>query len=224
MRLGLFVLFAASTFGQAKPDAAEILAKVKDTWKDLKTYDLNLEIRLGDPSGAEQREGLRVAASIGPDRYRVVYGGLPGAETTATDGTMIYDGATFWVYLPLRNEYRMGPMAPDKLGRDAKPEKVNTDTGIGQYMQLVGRFNGSHLLREESLSIDGGKADCFVIEKDAGGKMWIDKRNYHVLRAEEVDADGSTSTAVIRIKLNEPLSDDLFKFAPPPGARNLGTP
>ncbi|HEY1759567.1 MAG TPA: DUF2092 domain-containing protein [Bryobacteraceae bacterium] len=223
MRLGLLVLFAASAFAQAKPDAAEILAKVKDTLKDIKSYDLDLEITVRDSTtGLEQSSGVRVASAIEPERYRVVYS---GDDASGPEGTMIYDGSIFTVYLPVRNEYRTDAIVPDKLGRDAKPSKVNSDTGIGQYVKLVERFASSHLLREESISNGGGApADCYLIEKETGGKMWIDKSNYHILRAEEIDPDGTSSVAVIGLKLNEPLSDDLFKFVPPPGARNLGKP
>jgi len=47
--------------------------------------------------------------------------------------------------------------------------------------------------------------------------LWIDKKTFHVLRIEGSGASEVFST----VKLNEPLSDDLFKFEPPAGARKL---
>jgi outer membrane lipoprotein-sorting protein len=227
MRLGLFVLFAASAVAQAKPDAADILAKVRETWKDLKSYDVDYSITLRDPkNGKEQSGRVRVAAAIEPDRYRMELNGTIDASDPALDGaTAIYDGSTFSIYLPKRNEYSTSTIAADKLGRDLEPSKVNVDEGIGQYTRLTDRFESGRFLGEETISTpSGARADCFVIGNESGERMWIDKSNYHVLRTEIVDLGGNHSTMVISIKMNEPLSDDLFKFAPPPGARNLGKP
>ena len=227
IRLGIFVLFAASAFAQAKPDAAEILAKVKDTWKDLKSYDLDFAISLRDPkTGKEESGKIRVIAAIELNRYRVEVSGLVGLFDPSFDGvTAIYDGSTFWIYDPKRNEYRTDRNTVDDPGRNPSPSKVINAEGLGQYVRLVERFDDGHLVREETITNgSGNRAECFVIEKNPGMLMWIDKSNYHVLRVEQSEYDGSRSTTVLRVKLNEPLSDDLFKFAPPPGARSLGQP
>ena len=46
---------------------------------------------------------------------------------------------------------------------------------------------------------------------------WVDKRTFYVLRLEH---PGGTTTFQT-VKMNEPLSDDLFKFVPPEGSRKL---
>jgi outer membrane lipoprotein-sorting protein len=231
IRFGMFVLLVGTAFAQTQPDAVEILAKVKATWMDLKSYDFDWTTTLhNSKSGSDETVRIRVASAIEPDRYRVEMHGIDlrpddaDASTPSLDGSvMTYDGSIFSIYAPAPNEYRTAMITAENLGRDAKPSKVNIDEGIGQYARLVEGFEGAHFLRQETISNGGGAiADCFVIEKAPGEMMWIDKSNYHVVRMEQSEIDGAHLTAVISVKLNESLPDDLFKFVPPPGARNLG--
>jgi outer membrane lipoprotein-sorting protein len=217
-------LFAGTALAQAQPDAAEILAKVKGTWKDLKSYEVEFSGALRDPkTGKEQTGAIRIASVIELDRYRMESRGYAINSDPPVDELIgIYDGATFWIYAPKRNEYRTEEISVDRAGIALKPSKVMDAEWLGQYIRTVERFANSRFLREETISIgDGGRADCFVIGNESGETIWIDKSNHHVLRAEEVEPDGNHATMVISINMNERLSDELFKFVPPPGARNL---
>jgi hypothetical protein len=96
-----------------------------------------------------------------------------------------------------------GKSPSDKLGRDAKPSKVNIDEGIGQYTRLIDRTDQPHLRPDGTITdADGARMDRVVVEMTAGRVLWIDKDNFHIVRAES----------------------DIASSMPPRGARNISEP
>jgi outer membrane lipoprotein-sorting protein len=219
------VLFSLTVSAQAQPDAAEILKKVGETCKDVKQYEIEADMNLPDPETKKNLSGYLRLVFRTPDRYRTEMKGsflnigVQPDEGIPEEMLDVYDGSNLWVYVPKTNEYRVY-VTPD-LPRDGSPEATDLYMGIGLYRH-AGEFGGQpKFLREERIAAGGGTADCFVIERPLQGTasmtLWIDKHNFNVLRV-----DGSDASEVFRtVKLDEPLSDDLFKFEPPPGAKKL---
>jgi outer membrane lipoprotein-sorting protein len=230
IRFGLLVVFSYAAFAQTQPDAAEILKKVSETYKDVSQYEVESTVTIHDPSSGRDLSGSTRIAFKGPDKYREEAKGslltliADPSKPVVDEAITVYDGSKMWVYVPKSNEYRV--YAVPKLPRDSRPEDADLFMGIGPYRHAVEAFAPGHFLREERIA-SGGTADCFVIEATgpgAGALLWIDKNNYHVLRVDSA-AEGYGSSQVFKtVKLNEPLSDDLFKFVPPPGATKLGEP
>ena len=62
MRIGLVVFFLGAAFAQTQPDAAEILKRVTDAYRDASQYDLESVVTLHDPvSGRDLSGSMRIA-------------------------------------------------------------------------------------------------------------------------------------------------------------------
>ena len=82
-----------------------------------------------------------------------------------------------------------------------------------QEMLLWPSFFGMRISRSTE-----GNVACYVVslsDRNTQYTWWIDNKNSQVVRE---DSD-KVSTIFTTIKLGEALPDELFKFAPPPGAR-----
>ncbi len=118
--------------------------------------------------------------------------------------------------------------------------------GVGIDMFEVGiadRVRQAEILREEGVELEGKDVECYVVrveyeqskdETDALPEIktyWIDKNRFIVLRENweyhaEVKSDivgGSMnikhSANLTKVRLNEPVADELFVFTPPAGAK-----
>ena len=138
---------------------------------------------------------------------------------------IVYDGSFLWFYIPKSNQYGSVPAGnlraddPGDSG-DMRPEFVREVTNA--FSRLAESSKDAKLLREDALQIEGNKAACYVVsftDKENRGSVtvWIDEKNFHLLRLETPEGTATYSVD----KLDEPLSDDLFKFTPPAGAKKI---
>lgn len=229
IRFSLFALFLHAAVAQTQPNVAEILTKVGATYKAASQYEFEFE-------GTESIGANTVAlhghvAFRAPDKYRME-GAMPGLTAPGPDageeGVIIDDGSTLWFYFPKPNQYGSIPAstltadAPGDLG-DLRPEAMDHFMAW-RYRGAADFIDGAKFLREESLEIAGRKIDCYVVtllpeKRGRTYTWWIEKKTSHIQRE-----DGAGNSHVFTsIKLGEPLSDDLFKFEPPPGAKKLET-
>jgi outer membrane lipoprotein-sorting protein len=135
----------------------------------------------------------------------------------------VFDGSTLWELFPVRKEYfRFAPPLPD----GTSSRDVDRFPGIRTYADIMDIFSREggvsiRVVREESLVTGSDAVDCFVIElayQDRTHTLWVDKKQYYVLRADE---EGETSTVYEMVKLNVPLPDELFKFETPAGSTEV---
>jgi outer membrane lipoprotein-sorting protein len=132
--------------------------------------------------------------------------------------------------MPKANQYSSIPGdkltagAPGDLG-DGRAEFMDYSMML-RYRGAQDFANGAKLIRQEPVDFAGKKLDCYVLQvvptsDESRNKepytWWVDKSGYRILRE---DSPGSSDMFKV-IRLNEPLSDDLFKFTPPPGARRF---
>lgn len=229
VHFGLMVLCLRAAIAQlppnavpAKPDVAEILEKVIETYKNVSQYEIESTVSLRNQKTGQFELGVSRIAFKSPDKYRVQMEGAPlnqdrdPSDPVVDEGIAVYDGANLRAYNPKSNEYRVY-VAPH-LPRDSSPEAVDLYMGIGMYRRPDGFpfLARAQFLREDRATTESGSVDCFVIG-DRESALWIDKRTYHVLR---MDGDGVSQVFKV-IKLDEPVSDDLFKFVPPLGSKKL---
>jgi outer membrane lipoprotein-sorting protein len=227
IRVVLFGLCFGGAFAQTQPDVAEILQRVTEAYKNVSQYEVEVSATVHDT--VTNQDVLRSMRFVfkAPDKYRLETKGdslAPGMSKggpAIDEAVMVYDGSKLWAYSPKSNEYRVY-VAP-QLPRDSSPPAADLYMGIGLYRRADQTFSRARLLREETISADGGKADCFVLTQDPPGRsgtLWIEKNTYHVLQM----GDASGMAVFKNVKLNDPLSDDLFKFKPPRGARKVEGP
>jgi hypothetical protein len=107
-----------------------------------------------------------------------------------------------------------------------------------RFRNFVKVANRANFVREERIPFDGNSVDCYVIQIDTDSpptqrpsselyRWWVDKKRYLVLREdlehkparpdEPPPISGSAVYSVARI--NEPIDESLFVFAPPADAR-----
>jgi len=131
---------------------------------------------------------------------------------------IISNGQSFWFYLPDDNQVMVSDVSKDFLERT--PLAFLAGEGdLARDFKLL-NFN-------ESVS---PKEDHYVVElapkePQAGLSklsLTVDKKTYHVLQADVIDAMGNvTRTRFLDIKTNLNLPDSFFHFTIPPGAEVL---
>jgi outer membrane lipoprotein carrier protein len=131
---------------------------------------------------------------------------------------IISNGQTFWFYLPDDNQVMVSDLSKEFL--EKTPLAFLAGEGdLSRDFNLL-NFN-------ESVS---PKEDHYVVElapkePQAGLSklsLTVDKKTYHILQAEVVDAMGNvTRTRFLDTKTNLNLPDSLFLFTIPPGAEVL---
>jgi len=164
----LLVVFSSSVSAQTLPDAAEILRKVGETYKDAKQYEIEADFTLENPETKQtSRSHLRFAFRA-PDKYRAeAKGGLLNLDRQPGDPVIeelltVYDGANLWVYNPKSNEYRV--YVVPQLPRDSRPEDIDRLLGIGVYHRAAELWAAPTFLREESIAVGRETTDCLVVQ------------------------------------------------------------
>ena len=225
IQLGISVLTLSAALAQSKPDVAEILKNVSETYKGASQYELVMHRTETDPKTGEQKIFHFRTALKAPDRYRME-GAFPDSTGRGPIKGMdiVLDGARIWFYDPDLNEYSSYPASaigheiPDEL----EPSGIDFFT-MARFREAADHAGESSLLREEELEAGGRKIMCYVLyvaRRGGHDTWWVDK-SYRVVRE---DGDGA-STVYTTIKIGEPLSEKLFKFEPPSGAkRNVRSP
>jgi outer membrane lipoprotein-sorting protein len=235
IRFGLFALFLQAAAPQTRPDAAEILKKVGETYKGVSQYEFVADDTVVEKTGGPPIVAHMVFAFKAPNKYRMqgAVPGMSGKYPVLADALAIHDGSTLWFYFPKMNQY--GSFAASELTEDAgdlsdaSPKSMDLFL-MGRFRSVADHTAGSKFLREEAIEIAGAKIDCYVCRvvtvSPEGGEStftwWIDKKRYRVLREESVNAARTSTTVFTEMKLGEPLPDELFTFKPPAGARKAG--
>ena len=209
---------------QTQPDAAAILASVAKTYGPVSEYELEFEAS-GDSASPATYEITHIAFRS-PNQYRVELASQ--LRTPEKDGSasltsvMVFDGSRWWGYRPSLKLYRTETEDVSHLDADA--------LGIGSYRDPLGGFKrrggqAMRFLKVDRLSAGDGKShDCFVVELDfreGTNRLWIEKGTYFVLRSEQ---PGGSIISYRKIELNKHLSQETFRFTPPPGAQKAERP
>lgn len=220
--LALLGLCIGPALAQSQPDVVEILNKVKQAYtatnRDSKSYEIEETGTERDPaSGQTESFTLHLSFKL-PDQFKLEIKGDFG-EPGIDELQMISDGTTSWEWSPKTRQYR-SYKAADKVPDSVNPTVVDDEFGIWRFGFITSWGHDAKLIREDHLTFEGQSTDCWVIETPGskGGQFWIDKNSHYVLRL--VYSNG-TSMEYKTLKLNQPLSDELFKFQPPLDAKRV---
>lgn len=236
MRLSAsLVLFAIGVSAQSLPDAATLMQQAGSALKEHKTYQYVSEMTVSMDVGGKPITMTHTArtSAVNPDKLRVE------SESSMGGGvTMISDGEFTWTYFPILKQYT-------RKAALGGPESIMRSFGLGKMPDMTKLKEATRTLRAEAIEVDGEKRDCWVLETKLerlplpappGGEVldivmtrWLDKSLLMDLRSEMTGTMelGSTKTTMDQkmrihgIKLDESLSDSLFTFIPPAGAKEV---
>ncbi|HKX27407.1 MAG TPA: redoxin domain-containing protein [Blastocatellia bacterium] len=236
---------SSGSSAQTQPGAEEILRNVRETYRQLKTYQF--EYRKTSEQKTEM-EGL-IGESKQQAAGTVWVASSDRSRTEAKDSNnrlvKIVDGRITWTYVPALKAYTRREADAD--GKPSRQEwfDYSASEALG-YIRNYSALGSSpprskqtvNLLREEAIEIAGQKLNCYVIEISSpesgptkfSRQYWIEKNSYLVAREKYTSTTesrlGSTSSSSTiatfnYIKLNIPLADDLFFFEPPAGTEEV---
>ena len=209
-------LLSVPGLAQAPLSVGQILKKVTNTYASLTEWDFEATVTSTVEPGGQFTRPLRTAGK-GSSKRRIELGDAYSGRTL-----IVADGKNVWAYETQPNRY-------------TRKDQAQEPEGMLSYFEafiLAYRFGSAgesdaKLLRDESIEIGNTKADCYVIQFQpvrsprSVTTWWIDKRRFLVLRDDQ--AGGSdhsfvgSSTVWIKTQTSG-VPDDLFLFAPPPGA------
>jgi thiol-disulfide isomerase/thioredoxin len=225
--------FSAIVLGQDQKSVEDLLNKSAAVYKNLKGYRISAvnQVELAANGQVQFGETQLDLAALRPDKFRLL------RKDGAGDLVCVNDGETIFMYLPKQKQYSQRSGAT--VGGDEEEQTAPDDDPVAAAQQLlITRFEGlgklarySHVGRDETLKVDGKKAECWVVEvnlpKSPPHEFWIDKSSYLVDR--DVQLPSRTGNAVSakvtltlkKVEIDEPPNANLFEFAPPKNAKEV---
>jgi peroxiredoxin/outer membrane lipoprotein-sorting protein len=235
----LALLLAAPALAQAPAGELDLLHRVGEHYRGLKSFELHAKIliEVGVEGRRQARDLTLVLAWSRPGR---LYEELQDPE----QGSLrVSNGKETWTYLSAFGQYtREQAAAPDPTAMDSA--HVVSSGGIAANVLYTFRtldrgVKSARVLREETLSLDGGSRPCSVLElvyahpsaaagvEELPRLVWIDrerqlalKTQIHIRQSTQGQiADRVETATYTRAQLGGPVADSLFVFHPPAGAK-----
>jgi outer membrane lipoprotein-sorting protein/peroxiredoxin len=227
---------------QVEPEAMELLKKVAESYRNIKSYQLEgVEVWESRSTGMYYRtESAFVWAFEKPGKFRLETKSPAGNRSTA-----VSNGESIWNYSPSLEQYTKKSVQPS-------PKAGDTDTGARRVQNPLEKIGGTKItdlargarnMPEEVISIDGKPINCYVVEviyraprnSDMNASIivtyWIDKTRLIVIRKASkqkfisLPPDERTETIGLitfsLVKVDESLPASLFAFTPPEGIKEV---
>jgi len=124
---------------------------------------------------------------------------------------VVSNGEKMWIYDEKKNEVVVMDVG--------KYKQVNPD--YGQLVKDMLKRYDVKLLGSEKVA---GR-DCYVVQlipknnKEVEAKMWVDKEFWYPLKIEYSLGEIKSTMEYLNVEFNTGVSDDLFEFKPPKGAK-----
>jgi outer membrane lipoprotein-sorting protein len=235
---------------QQRSDAIRILAKVRDTYASLNSFQVEgIAVIESESERMHTKMDFRFAGDFdSPAKVRIE------TKNLVTALLVVSDGRATWVYIPATKTYSKVDLEESQMPTAGKehargPEAfmaASASAGLSFDMFQVGIADGvkeASILREEELELEGRKVACYVVrvryertKEETEGlpavkTYWIDRNRLIVLRESwesrgqiEIGTVGGVlstkqTTTLTKVRLNEPVPDELFVFVPPEGAK-----
>jgi cytochrome c biogenesis protein CcmG, thiol:disulfide interchange protein DsbE len=216
---------AVAPSAAAQMTASEVLARVSQSYRGLKTYEIHATETFTNVAG----RGFDVAQT--KLLLAVDAGGRLRLEREDAQNTVIVvsNGDARWSYAPALRQYTEQKVASgvvqDNRGDDQDAVSETQDVLVGHYRGIDRFGNQATLVRGAKVMSEGRMIDCYVVEirsKDALLKMWVDKERFLVLRQDRTtQAGASAKLEVKQFETSGPLGADVFNFTPPAGASEV---
>jgi outer membrane lipoprotein-sorting protein len=234
---------------QAQTEAMELLKKVAESYRNLKSYHFEgVEIRESRAEGTYSRaESPFIWALESPGKFRM--------ETKAPSSmrmTWVSDGQIAWNYNARLKQFtkKSAPPAQQAGGSEPGAPRKTLNAGIPSITDRIGGVRiadlarSAKILREEAISVGGHSINCYVVEAEGRAQnirgvslpppvttYWVDKARLIVLRKthkgtalyfpHEERMETSEQITLSLVKVDEPIAASLFTFTPPEGAKEV---
>jgi thiol-disulfide isomerase/thioredoxin len=221
----------APTAGET--DARALLERVSATYREFSSFRFEGVMTTRSQMGTRNQSGelAFLFAAAGGRRFRL---DMHGAML---DVTRISDGDTTWTYAPSLGQYTREATRVDS---GATLVAMTNAPPLLPYLDLSRNLVSATRTGQETLEASGRAIPCDVVEAifsppaGVGGRLgpvelWIDRVRGVVLRDERsMTIAASTAGDSLHVtqrtdyalaRLGEALPDTLFRFAPPPGAK-----
>jgi len=236
LRAGAVALCALLPVAAQTLSAPEILKRVSETYRNLKSIDVSAQ------QDVEVAAGGRSASGDSQFTFAMGEGGkyLLTMKASDRDYTMVSDGDTTWRYVPKTKQWSKEEVAAASSGGEdddddaqQSAEKQSHDPltelrsiFIDRYSALDRLGAAARLDRDDRVKVAGEKIDCYklVLSLPSGPhELLIDKQRFFVLRHTEVrkvalSGTGGVQRTTLTVKQLDtgapPAS--LFTFTPPP--------
>lgn len=247
--IGLVLVFARVGIAQTQQDALDILNKVGQTYRGVKTLQAegDLTTSMSGPDLQQNMTAHMLMTLGGSGKVRIE------SKTGMMNFLMVSDGQTTWLYMPALNKYAKFPTPPAATtGGPPIPGGMHGMDSLEKFGNIADNVKGAKLVRSETLQLDGIATDCYVIEFVSSGPsgsgtplaattmpkveedhetVWVDKSRLLVARVssrakitlpgESTPTETQSDLTFNKLSLDAPTPDDAFVFAPPAGASEL---
>ena len=210
----------------AQMPVAQLLARVSQTYRNLRTYEIQATENFSAPTGGgfnQAQTKLLLAEDEGGKLHLE-------RDTSNSKLVIVSNGENTWTYAPDVHQYTVQAVAADpgsgEEGEDSEdPVSTTENLLVGRYRGLERYADSATLARVDKVKAGGSKIDCYVVEmqiKNSRVDLWIDKERFVILRQQQATASGVSARLEIRqFAATGPLDADLFSFQPPPRSREV---
>ncbi len=247
--IGLMLIFASLGLAQTQQDALDILNKVGETYRGVKTLQAegDLTTAISGSSMQQNMTAHMIMTLGGSGKVRIE------SKTGPMNFLMVSDGQTTWLYMPALNKYAKFPTRANATsGGPSMPGGVHGMDSIENFGNIADNVKEAKLVRSETLQLDGIATDCYVIEvvpaspsasgapaataapakvEESRQTVWVDKSRLLVARVsshakvtlsgETTATETHTTLTFNKLALDGPIADDAFVFTPPAGATEM---
>lgn len=231
----------------AQDDAVQLLRRVSDTYKNMKSYHFESEHRIDRTSELHGSwdKGHTTLIVASPDRVRF--------ENVESSGSyyLVSDGKTLWRATGNTREYSItpltGPLAEVK-GGGGEAQLAQARLKISERdlaRKLDENLKSARILRDETLELQGRPVLCTVVRAEYSPPpgddfdhsitrtIWIDKQRMLLLQEETVRMGNFIPVLPFEqikernklrytfVSVDEPLADSLFTYTPPENFREV---
>lgn len=181
-----------------------VIERMQDRFARARTYQAHFE-----------KQFYWAVLDKGMARQGRIYTRKPGQfRVELDDGDLVVaDGQAIWAYSKANNQVLVTPYR----------EELRTPWEI-----LVEYAQGYQPVAVEEVSGDGRRAYLVTLQPRADAplptrlkrmRVWVDGKEWHLLRLEQVEANDDVRTYILRDhRTDQDLEDGLFRFTPPDGA------
>lgn len=203
----------------------DLLAHVSDTYRGLKTYQIEATNTYAAQFAEVQTKLLLAVDEAGKLRLE--------RDDGQNKIVVVSDGNTTWTYSPAVHQYSVLRAAAsvvqgtDDGGSDDSDDPVAQSETllVTRYRNLERFTDKAKLDSDQNVKLKGQKIACYVIEVQidkAHLKMWVDQERFLVLRQDQTDASGIFGKLEIKgFSTAGPLESDMFEFTPPGNTREV---
>ncbi len=200
----LLVLLSILLAGCTQMSAEEIAKKIEEKYDAIEDFKGTLKI-------TTEKNGKKVMEL----EYKYVFKKPNKIRMVSKDVLIVSNGEKMWIYDKKKNEVYI-------MDGAGKYSQVNPD--YGELVKDMLKHYNVKLLGSEKVS---GR-DCYVVQltpKNSENvviietKMWVDKEFWYPLKIESNMSDVKVTEEYLNVEFNTGVSDDVFQFTPPKGAK-----